>query len=70
MSDGPTHFRNKTLREVSRRMKVPHHFTLPYTPWSNGGIERVSKELLRLFRATLSELQMDHSEWPDLLPLA
>lgn len=31
MSDGPTHFRNKTLRQVSRRLKVPHHFTLPYT---------------------------------------
>lgn len=69
MSDGPTHFKNETLRRVSKGLRVPHHFTLPYTPWSNGAVERLGKELLRVFRAVCSELQLRPEEWPDLLPL-
>jgi len=69
MSDGPTHFRNETVRLVAKGLKVPHHFTLPYTPWSNGAVERLGKELLRVFRSVVSELQMDLKEWPDLMPL-
>jgi transposase InsO family protein len=69
MSDGPTHFKNETVRLVSKGLKVPHHFTLPYTPWSNGAVERLGRELLRVFRAVASELQMRLEEWPDILPL-
>lgn len=69
MSDGPTHFRNEFLCLVAKGFRLPHHFTLPYAPWSNGGIECLGKELLRVFRAVVSELRLDHSYWPDLLPL-
>lgn len=69
MSDGPTHFKNETVRRVAKGLKVPHHFTLPYTPWSNCAVERLGKELLRVFRSVSSELQTRPDEWPDLLPL-
>lgn len=69
MSDGPTHFRNETVRLISKGLKVPHHFTLPYSPWSNGAVERLGRELLRVMRSVLSELQMPFTEWPDILPL-
>lgn len=69
MSDGPTHFKNETIRQLAKGLRVPHHFTLPYSPWSNGGIERLGKELLRTFRAVVSELQMRVDEWADLLPV-
>ena len=69
MSDGPTHFKNETVRLVTKNLKTPHHFTLPYCPWSNGAVERLGRELIRVLRATLSELQMDHDEWPDLIPM-
>lgn len=46
-SDGLTHFKNETIRLVSKGLKVPHHFTLPYTPRSNGAV--LWKE--RLFEA-------------------
>ena len=55
MSDGPTHFKNETLGRLAKSLRVPHHFTLPYSPWSNGGIERLGKELLRIFRSVTSE---------------
>lgn len=69
MSDGPTHFKNETLNRLSKGLKVPHHFTLPYTPWSNGAVERLGKELLRVFRSITSELLLRPEEWPDLLPI-
>lgn len=54
MSDGPTHFNNETVRSVTKGLKVPHHFTLPYSPWSNGAVEGLGKELLRVFRSVIS----------------
>lgn len=69
MSDGPSHFKNDTLRLLAKGLRSPHHFTLPYCPWSNGAIERLGKELLRVARSLLSELQQQPSEWPQLVPL-
>ena len=69
MSDKPTHFKSETVRAVTRGLKVPHHFTLTYTPWSNGAVQRLGKEPLRAFRSIVSELQMKFEEWPDLLPV-
>lgn len=69
MSDGPTHFRNETLRLIAKGLKTTHHFTLPYSPWSNGAVERLGKEMLRVFRSIVSEFQMSLDEWPDLLPV-
>jgi len=69
MSDGGSHFKNETVRELCKSLRVPHHFTLPYTPWSNGAVERTGKELLRIFRATCSELQLPFEDWPVLVPL-
>ena len=69
MSDGPTHFKNETIRLLAKGLKVPHHFTLPYCRWSNGAVERLRKELIRTFRALLSEYQAKFDEWTDLLPV-
>lgn len=55
-SDGPTHFQNESLRLLAKGLCTPHHFTLPYCPWSNGAVGRLRKELLRIARALLSEL--------------
>lgn len=41
MSNGPTHFCTETVRFDCKGLKVPHHFTLPYTPRSNGAVERL-----------------------------
>lgn len=69
MSDGQRHLKNETLGLISKGLRVLHHFTLPYTPWSDGGVNHLGKELLHLFRAFISELPLDHGGWPDLLPL-
>lgn len=67
MADGPTHFKNETGRKVAKGLRAPHHFTLPYSPRSNGGVEQLGREVFRAFRAILPELKMDHKEWPDIV---
>lgn len=69
MSDGPSHFRNETMRLLSKGMRCKHHFTQAYCPWSNGSIERLGKEILRVARALISELQLNNKSWPDIIPL-
>lgn len=61
-----THFPNEVVRLVSKGIKVPHHFTLSYCPWSNGEVERLDKELIYAARPVMSELKMSASEWQDL----
>lgn len=69
MLDAPTHFKNETLRLVAKGLKKPHRLTFPYYPWSNGAVERLGKDIVRKFRAVLSELLFRPKECPDLLPL-
>lgn len=54
ISDGLTHFKNETVRQVLERLKIPHQCSLPYCPWSNIAVERLGKGLLRAFRAIAS----------------
>lgn len=67
MSDRPTNFKNETIWKISKGLRVPHHFTLPYCPWSNGVVERLGKELVRTYRAILYDLQLSPEEWDDIL---
>lgn len=69
MSDGPMHFKKETVRLLTRGLSTLHNFTLPYFSWSNGAVERLGKELLRVARAILSELQLRPNEWLQLFPL-
>lgn len=69
MYDDPKHFKNETIRLVSKCLKVPHYFNLPYTPCISSGMERLGKEMIGSFRYILSELHLQVGDWPDLLPL-
>ena len=62
-------FQERNRKSGNKRPQGSHHFTLPYTPGSDGAVERLGKELLRVFRSIVSELQMRFEEWPDLLPV-
>jgi hypothetical protein len=46
-----------------------HHFTTENCPWSNGTIESACKQVIRDFRAVLSELEMYADEWPEVVNL-
>ena len=46
-----------------------NHFTLAYTPWTNGTVEVVCRELLRAVRSLNSEFQLPLRCWPSVLPV-
>jgi transposase InsO family protein len=69
VSDQGTHFKNQVISELSRLMCVEHHFTVAYTPWSNGTVERLNKEIKRIIRVLLSDFRMKFMEWVELVPL-
>lgn len=68
MSNRSTYFCNGSVRLVWKGVHVLHRFSLPYISWRNGGVERMRKELLRLFRPIPSELRVPPKQWPNLLP--
>ena len=42
-----------------------HRFSTAYAPWSNGTVEAVRKEVLRVMRAFNSETRTPESDWPE-----
>lgn len=56
MADRQTHFGNETIRLILEGLKVSQHFTLSHCPCNNGAIERLGKDSLLVFPATLSKL--------------
>ena len=69
VSDKGTHFKNRVVSELQRKLHSNHHFTLPYSAWTNGTVEVVSRELLRSLRALTSEFQLTFRFWPEVLPI-
>jgi hypothetical protein len=54
---------------VSKALHTQHRFTIANSPWSNGTIEVVCREVLRALRALVSEFQMEFIQWPTAVPM-
>jgi hypothetical protein len=67
ISDRGSHFKNEVVQRVQKELKAKHHFTTANCPWSNGTIESACKQVIRAFRAVLSELKMHADEWPEVV---
>jgi hypothetical protein len=52
---------------IQKELKAKQHFTTAKCPWSNGTIESACKQLIRAFRAVLSELMMYAEDWPEVV---
>jgi hypothetical protein len=69
LSDRESHFENEIVRRVQKELKAKDHFTSANCPWSNGTTESACKQVIRAFRAVLSELKMYADEWPEVVNL-
>ncbi|GMF38278.1 unnamed protein product [Phytophthora fragariaefolia] len=69
MSDQGTHFRNHTIELLCSRLKIEPQFSPVYSPWLNGTVERLNKDILQVMRALLIEHGLDFHEWSYLLPV-
>ncbi len=63
-SDQGPHFCNKVMQNLSNSLGVKHRFSTVYAPWSNGTVESVCKEVLRVMHAFNSETRTPEADWP------
>lgn len=63
ISDQGTHFKNEVLAEVCKRLKSEQKFTVAYSPWINGSIERVNRDLIQVLRVMCLEYKKDIRDW-------
>ncbi|KAJ0391006.1 hypothetical protein P43SY_011949 [Pythium insidiosum] len=69
ISDNGSHFKNKLLESLRERLKAVHVFVPVYTPWVNGTVERINRDILQVMRVLLLEYQLDTKSWEHLLSL-
>lgn len=68
ISDNGSHFANKFLKALFEALKFKQRFRIKYSPWSNGRIERVNKEVLKLLRILKSEFRVSDLDLDFILP--
>ncbi|GMF14516.1 unnamed protein product [Phytophthora fragariaefolia] len=69
VSDQGAHFRNQVVGSLQRALGAHHHFTTAYTPWANGTVEVVNREVLKSVKALLSERKLPVRDRPSVLPV-
>ena len=69
ITDGGTHFVNNLIQALVRRFRAHHHVTTAYAPWANGVIERVNREIVKLWRVLMAEVSLPAKQWATLRPL-
>ena len=69
VTDGGSHFVNQLVEALVTRFRSAHHITTPYAPWANGVIERVNREILRLWRVLIGKTALEEAKWCTLRPL-
>jgi hypothetical protein len=63
ISDGGSHFTAGIIEDLAVRLGADHHVTVAYSPWANGTVERLNREVLKVFRALCSEYRLASTEW-------
>ena len=69
VTDQGAHFKNMLMQELCTAMRIQHKLTFPYSPWSNGTVERVNREVIKLLRTFCSEFKVRTERWVVILPL-
>eukprot|EP00644_Phytophthora_capsici_P017878 jgi/Phyca11/126394/e_gw1.62.241.1 len=62
VSDQGTHFKNEVVAELSRRLRTQQTFTPAYSPWVNGSIERINRDILHV----ILQSNLNHTAVPSL----
>ncbi|TDH68048.1 hypothetical protein CCR75_006427 [Bremia lactucae] len=69
MSDNGTQFKCQVMEELAKRLGVTHSFIPVYTPWINGTVERVNRDVLQEQKMMLLNSRLNTRNWTYLLPV-
>ena len=60
ISDGGTHFLNRSFEALLRKYSITHKVTTPYHPQTSGQVEILNREIKRLLKKTV---RPDRKDW-------
>ncbi|CAN0593496.1 unnamed protein product, partial [Laminaria digitata] len=69
VSDTASHFKNQLLRKLADGLGVNPQFSVANSPWTNGTVESMMKEVQRILKALLVEYRCAINEWEKNLPM-
>ncbi|KAE9281357.1 hypothetical protein PF008_g27911 [Phytophthora fragariae] len=69
ISDQGSHFKNEVINELCTRLKCQQIFSPTYSPWINGSVERVNRDILQVLRVLILDNKLNHTDWPRLIPI-
>ena len=69
VSDTASHFKNQLLRKLADGLGINHQFTVANSPWTNGTVESMMKEVKRMLKALLVEYRCAIHEWEKFVPM-
>lgn len=58
------HFTCHPFKQITTERIVNQHLTTAYSPWENGFLERICREILRTCQTMLNEFKLAPMEWP------
>ncbi len=65
ISDGGSHFIDKTFRDLLREMGAKHNVATPYHPQTSGQAETSNKHIKNIMQKTVNKMGIG---WKDILP--
>ncbi|GMF42399.1 unnamed protein product [Phytophthora fragariaefolia] len=68
ISGNGSHFKNEVVKEVSKRLNAHQNFTLAYSLWINGSVERLNKDIIQVLRVLCLEYNVDINDWTYFVP--
>lgn len=69
VSDNGSHFKSEIMADLAVRLRGVQSFVPVYSPWINGTVERLNRDILQVVRALLLELRLDTRSWEFVLPV-
>lgn len=69
ITDNGSHFYNEMVALLIKKLKRHHTFVPAYSPWINGSIERVNRDILQVIRVMILEYKLSHRDWTYFIPL-
>lgn len=67
VSDQGAHFINDVMKTMSEAFNIQHHPTVADSPWVNGTVERLNRDILCVVRAMLGELKLAPQDWVSII---
>lgn len=67
VSDQGFHFKNMLMSDMTANLKLNQRFTVSYSRWASGTVEKICREVLRPWKSILNEFFLGQRDWPAIV---